>query len=62
MTTLDRRQFLRTSLTAVGASLAIGTPGQAGVRRVASDQVTLGKSGVTIARLGMGTGSNNGQV
>ena len=26
------------------------------------DQVTLGKSGVTIARLGLGTGSNNGQV
>ena len=62
MTTIDRRQFLRTSITAVGASLAIGVPTQARVRRVASDQVTLGKSGVTIARLGLGTGSNNGQV
>jgi predicted aldo/keto reductase-like oxidoreductase len=62
MATIDRRQFLRTSITAVGASLTIGVPTQARVRRVASDQVALGKSGVTIARLGLGTGSSNGQV
>ena len=39
MTTIDRRQFLRTSITAVGASLAVGVPAHARVRRVASDQV-----------------------
>jgi predicted aldo/keto reductase-like oxidoreductase len=62
MTTIDRRQFLRASITAVGASLAVGVPAHARVRRLASDRVPLGRSGVTITRLGLGTGSNNGQV
>ena len=43
MTTIDRRQFLRTSLTAVGASLAIAGPG-----KIACNQVLyhLGERGI----------------
>ena len=65
MTTINRRQFLRTSITAVGASLAVRRAHSNSIERcwrVASDQVALGKSGVTIARLGIGTGSNGGEV
>jgi predicted aldo/keto reductase-like oxidoreductase len=62
MTTIDRRQFLRTSITALGATMVASVPAPARVRRLASDQVALGRSGVRIARLGIGTGSSNGQV
>ncbi|HMP82850.1 MAG TPA: aldo/keto reductase [Verrucomicrobiota bacterium] len=59
-----RRKFLQKSLIAVGAALAaphlaIGEPA---IKRTAADQVLLGKTGVRISRLGIGTGSNNGAV
>jgi predicted aldo/keto reductase-like oxidoreductase len=58
---LDRREFLKTSAAALAASLALpAAPGAA--TRKASDLVPLGRSGVTISRLGIGTGSNNGAV
>src|ERR1041385_4482604 len=63
----SRRQFLESSLTATSA-LVLGTSGLTPVRgattpkRTAVDQVTLGKTGVKLSRLGMGTGSNSGQV
>lgn len=60
-TTLNRRDFLKTS----AAALSIGLAGRgvlAATRRTATDQVTLGRSGVKLSRLGIGTGSNNGQV
>jgi predicted aldo/keto reductase-like oxidoreductase len=62
MTTIDRRQFLRSSVTALGASLVVGAPASARTPRLASDQVTLGRTGVRLSRLGIGTGSNGGQV
>jgi len=58
---LNRREFLKTSAAAL--SIGLAAPAVAGAaRRTASDQVTLGKSGVRLSRLGIGTGSNNGQV
>jgi 1-deoxyxylulose-5-phosphate synthase len=65
---LNRRQFLRTSTAALAGGallspwvsnlLAATTPA---VKRTAADQVTLGKTGIKLSRLGMGTGSSNGQ-
>jgi predicted aldo/keto reductase-like oxidoreductase len=59
-----RRQFLERSaaagalLLAPGRFLAASTP----AKRTAADQVTLGKTGLKLSRLGFGTGSNSGQV
>jgi aryl-alcohol dehydrogenase-like predicted oxidoreductase len=64
---LSRRQFLHNSVTAAGA-LVIGggsllsAAGAAATKRTAVDQVTLGQSGIKSSRLGMGTGSNSGQI
>jgi predicted aldo/keto reductase-like oxidoreductase len=65
---LNRREFLQGSLTAASA-LAIGSgpaclaetakPNQ---KRTAVDRVVLGNTGIQLSRLGMGTGSNSGQV
>jgi len=57
-----RREFLKSSATValtagIGARVAGAAP-----PRTATDQVTLGRSGVRLSRLGIGTGSNNGQV
>lgn len=63
----SRRQFIQTSITATGAlvlgagSLATGL-GASATKRTAVDQVTLGQTGIKLSRLGMGTGSNSGQV
>src|SRR5262249_45450777 len=63
----NRREFLSTSLAATGAlvlgadNLMTAQARPAG-KRTAVDQVTLGKTGVKTSRLGMGTGSNSGQV
>ena len=64
---LSRREFLHTSLTAtsalvLGAGSLTPTSTQAATRRTAVDQVTLGKTGIKLSRLGMGTGSSSGQV
>ncbi len=64
----SRRHFLRTS--AAWAGIAALTPaaftfaGAAaqGAKRTAADQVPLGKTGMLISRLGIGTGSNNGHT
>src|SRR3954469_15403878 len=58
---LNRREFLKSSAAAL--SIGLGAPqGAWAAARTATDQVTLGKSGVRLSRLGIGTGSNNGQV
>jgi predicted aldo/keto reductase-like oxidoreductase len=62
---LTRRQFLETSLTATGALILGGNAlvtAAAPAKRTAVDQVTLGNTGIKLSRLGMGTGSNSGQV
>jgi len=60
---INRRDFIQRSALAAGAvmlSSCSSTP--FGSRRTASDQVALGKTGLKISRLGMGTGSNSGNV
>lgn len=63
-TGMNRRQFLRTS----GAYLAgaVAAPWQdlvsAAPKGFAPDRVALGRSGLTISRLGFGAGTNSGQV
>ncbi|HTQ29811.1 MAG TPA: aldo/keto reductase [Opitutaceae bacterium] len=61
---LNRRQFIRTSAALAGTALLApwplaGTP--AAGKRTATDQVTLGKTGIRLSRLGIGTGINAGE-
>jgi aryl-alcohol dehydrogenase-like predicted oxidoreductase len=62
----SRRQFLQSSATVAGAIwLGPGAffPARAAVaKRTAVDQVSLGHTGVKLSRLGMGTGTNGGQL
>lgn len=53
---IDRRQFLA-GVTAVAAAAALRTVAAPPVKRTAADQVTLGKTGIKLSRLGFGTGS-----
>jgi predicted aldo/keto reductase-like oxidoreductase len=63
---LNRRQFLEHSAVAAGALALVPSTFAAAVtnsvRKTATDQVTLGATGIKLSRLGMGTGSNNGFV
>ena len=64
-TSQSRRQFLKQSAFAAGAlALAsdnlVGAP--AGPKRTATDLVPLGRTGLKLSRLAMGTGSNNGHI
>ena len=62
---LSRRQFFERSTAAAGALLLTSCswfrPGAA-AKRTAVDQVALGKTGLKLSRLGLGTGSNSGNV
>src|SRR5581483_2199225 len=59
MSSLNRREFLKTTITdgAVAGALPLSAE-----RRTATDIVTLGNSGMKVTRLAFGTGSNNGHV
>jgi predicted aldo/keto reductase-like oxidoreductase len=59
MSDLSRRDFLGQTAAAVGAVAAAGLAGAAETRNLKSgaDQVTLGKTGIKLSLLGMGTGS-----
>jgi 1-deoxyxylulose-5-phosphate synthase len=62
---LSRRQFIARSAAAASALLLPGSAwvrAEAATKRTATDQVALGKTGLKISRLGMGTGSNSGNV
>jgi len=66
---INRRQFIQTSAALAGTAMlsrlslmdsrAATAPA---VVRTAVDQVTLGKTGIKLSRLGFGTGSNNGST
>lgn len=65
---ISRRQFIQTSALA-GAALAVPWQAMNAIAddapttvRTAADQVTLGKTGMKLSRLGFGTGSNNGRT
>ena len=65
---LNRRQFVRTTAALAGTAMlspwafsdAHAASATQAVKRTAADQVTLGKTGIKLSRLGFGTGSNNG--
>ena len=62
---LSRRHFIQTSAALAGAALLspLGlVAAEKAIKRTAADQVTLGKTGIKLSRLGMGTGSNSGNV
>jgi len=65
---LNRREFLKTTTALAGTVLlspwAWAETGAAGpaATRTATDQVTLGRTGIKLSRLGFGTGSNNGYI
>ena len=59
---LDRRQFIRQSATAIGAALVAPVSMAAAPPRRATDLVPLGRTGVRMARLGIGTGSSGGDI
>ena len=61
---ITRRHFLEKTATLAGAALLppkelFSAPKQ---KRTAADQVALGKTGLKLSRLGIGTGSNSGKV
>jgi predicted aldo/keto reductase-like oxidoreductase len=62
---LNRRDFLRTSAAFAGVALVapmgVSESFAEPTKRTAADQVTLGKTGIKLSRLGLGTGSNNGR-
>lgn len=62
---LNRRQFLRNSAVALAGTallspLGVSNSFAAATKRTATDQVTLGKTGIKMSRLGIGTGVNSG--
>src|SRR5215471_133110 len=61
MADLSRRDFLKTGLAA-GALAASGALPLSGQRKTATDLVTLGRSGVKVSRLALGTGTISGKV
>lgn len=64
---LNRRQFIRTSAVAAAGTALLSrwgtydSPAATAVKRTATDQVTLGKTGIKMSRLGIGTGVNSGK-
>jgi len=60
---LTRRQFIeRAAAIAGGAILSPLAAGAAGRKLTAVDQVTLGRTGIKLSRLGIGCGTNSGRV
>ncbi|MBI1389601.1 MAG: aldo/keto reductase [bacterium] len=63
MSKLTRRAFIHQSAIALGAAAGSRSfAAETVARRSAVDWVTLGKSGVKVTRLGMGTGTNSGAI
>jgi predicted aldo/keto reductase-like oxidoreductase len=66
---LNRRQFIRNSAVLAGTALlspwvlaSVRAAAAPAGKRTAVDQVTLGKTGIKLSRLGFGTGSDNGHI
>ena len=61
---LSRRQFIHGSAALAGAALfpQLTIAALKPAKRTAVDQVSLGNTGIKLSRLGMGTGSNSGNV
>jgi len=59
---ISRRQFIARSAAVAGGLIAAPLFATATPKRTAVDQVALGKTGLKLSRLGMGCGSNSGNV
>jgi predicted aldo/keto reductase-like oxidoreductase len=59
--TLNRRQFIK-QLTGGAAVLTLGAFAGTSRAATATDRVLLGKSGIEVSRLGIGTGTNGGRI
>lgn len=61
---ISRRQFLERSAAAASGLLLTSCSSLTGraAKRTATDQVTLGRTGIKLSRVGFGTGSNSGQI
>jgi len=57
---ITRRQFIKSTVALTGAHLLLSC--NTGHNLTAVDQVTLGKTGLKLSRLGVGTGTINGNV
>ena len=58
----SRRDFLKTGIAATMLGGLGGLPASAAVKRSATDWVTLGRSGIKVTRLALGTGTFSGRV
>jgi predicted aldo/keto reductase-like oxidoreductase len=65
---LNRRQFIHSSALLAGTALlspwaisGVRAAGAPAAKRTAADQMTLGKTGIKLSRLGFGTGSDSGR-
>ena len=65
---LNRRQFIHSSALLAGTALlspwalsSVRAAGAPAAKRTAADQMTLGKTGIKLSRLGFGTGSDSGR-
>src|SRR5689334_9244929 len=59
MSRINRRDFLAAGL---GAVTALRSGAQTKTKRLATDWVTLGNSGVKVTRLALGTGTHGGRI
>ena len=62
---ITRRQFIKTTAALAGAvvlSCQSQQTAERKLKRTAVDQVTLGKTGLKLSRLGIGTGSRGGSI
>jgi aryl-alcohol dehydrogenase-like predicted oxidoreductase len=62
MSSINRRDFLKTTAAAGGSILVGGTPVLQAAKRSATDFVPLGNSGVKVTRLAFGTGTYGGKI
>ena len=59
---LTRRHFVTTTATLAGAAIIPSHAAPSKRKPTAVDQVTLGKTGLKLSRLGIGTGSKGGSI
>jgi hypothetical protein len=62
MNRFSRRDFFKSAAAAAAIPLIPAAPARAAAKRLATDWVTLGKSGVKVTRLAFGTGTYGGRV
>jgi aryl-alcohol dehydrogenase-like predicted oxidoreductase len=59
---ISRRQFIKGAAVTAGVALTAGSSASAAPAKTATDQITLGNTGIRLSRLGIGTGTISGSV